>query len=126
MEIEKARIRIEGKTAWVAFWGTSESRQTRASWYGRGMKDISHWLNQKNYQENPREFFLWLSNYTSRMLWDFERAGGDTFVFPIRITGVLSNKNGKWLFKQMAFSYPTGYHKRRITKNLTEEQSATN
>jgi hypothetical protein len=116
MEIEKARIRINGNTAWVAMVGTSESRQTKEAGYEKGMKAIRDWQNQKKYQENPREFLLWLSYYTSRMLWDFEQTGGEEFVYPIRITAVLSNKKGKWLFNQMEFSYPTGYHRTRIIK----------
>jgi hypothetical protein len=58
------------------------------------------------------------------MLWDFEQVGGEEFIYPIRITAVLSNKNGKWLFNQMDFSYPTGYHKTRIIKEPAKEQTA--
>lgn len=125
METEKARIRIEGKTAWVAFWGTSKSRQTIKSGYAHGMEQIRDWLNQNKYQENPREFFLWLSYYTSRMLFDYELVDGEGFIYPIRITAVLSNKNGKWLFKQINFAYPEGYHKTRIIKDPPKKQSVT-
>ncbi len=117
METEKARIRINGKTAWVAFGGTSKSRQTTKSGYASGMEAIRYWQNQNKYQENPREFFLWLSYYTSRMLLDYELVDGEGFIYPIRITAVLSNKNGKWLFKHVNFAYPTGYHKTRIVKD---------
>ena len=125
METEKARIRIEGKTAWVAFGGTSTSRQTIKSGYAHGMKQIRYRQNQNKYQENPREFFLWLSYYTSRMLLDYELVDGEGFIYPIRITAVLSNKNGKWLFKQINFAYPTGYHKTRIIKDPPKKQSVT-
>ncbi len=123
METEKARIRIEGRTAWVAFGGTSKSAQTKKSGYANGMAAIRRWQNQSDYKENPREFFLWLSYYTSRMLLDYELEDGEEFIYPIRVTAVLSNKNGKWVFKQMNFAYPTGYHKTRVSKITGKKQS---
>lgn len=122
METEKARIRIDGNTAWVAFWGTLVSRQTKAKGYSDGMKNILKRQQENDYKENPREFFLWLSNYSSRVVWDFERTGGEEFIHPIRITAVLSKNNGKWLFTQMHFSYPTGYHKTRIIKGQNKDR----
>jgi hypothetical protein len=116
METDKARIRIDGSTAWVAFSGVSESFQTREAAYRKGMQMIKDQQKQKKYRENPREYFLWLSNYASSMLWDLEQEEGEKFIHPIRITAVLSNKNGKWLFTQMNFAYPTGNHKKRITR----------
>jgi hypothetical protein len=67
-------------------------------------------------RESPREFVLWLANYSSRLVWEFERMGGDEFIHPIRVTAVLRKKNGKWLFKQMDFSYPTGEQRTRIIR----------
>jgi hypothetical protein len=122
METEKARIRIDGNTAWVAFWGTLVSLQTKEKGYSVGMKNILKRQKENKYKENPREFFLWLSNYSSRVVWDFERTGGEEFIHPIRITAVLYNRNGKWLFKQMHFSYPTGYHKTRIIKGQDDNR----
>ena len=116
METDRSRIRIDGDTAWVALWGTLTSRQTKEKGYSDGMKNVVDKQMEKQFKEDPREYFLWLSGYASRVVWDFERAGGEEFIHPIRITALLSKKNGKWLFRQMTFSYPTGYHKARITK----------
>jgi hypothetical protein len=32
---------------------------------------------------------------------------GEKFVWPLRFTAVLVQRNGRWLFHQMHFSYPT-------------------
>ena len=68
METEKARIRVDGNTAWVAFWGTLVSRQTKEKGYSDGVKNILGRQKEKKYKENPREFFLVVQLFIARGL----------------------------------------------------------
>lgn len=105
MEIEKARIRVHGDTAWVTFWGVSEVRQDNNKAYDELLENMLLNLNHFKGKGKSRRVVMWAAGYAAYHAWEYER-GGEEYVYPVNISAVLVKKKGKWRFTQMNYSFP--------------------
>jgi hypothetical protein len=123
MKIEEARIQINGNTAWVAMWGTSEGRRVKKDKYDRTLEEITLAIKLKKEgksKRTPLDVLLWSNQYISRILYELER--DDYFIHPLRITAVLVKKKGKWLIRLIDFAFPSlGMPDVRTIKNGDKE-----
>jgi hypothetical protein len=120
LDIDTARIRIHANTAWVALWASSEKLRPKKEEYKKTVERIMRALESNKDKFDSRLILHWLINFSSRYLWEFEQ--GEEFIHPLRITAVLVKKKGKWLFRQIHFSFPMrGMPVYRIFKDQEEK-----
>ena len=105
MKMDNARIMIEGNTSWISVYGTSERRFQKKEEYDRVVRRILNYIEMNKDKEQSPVILLSVLKIASRHMWEYER-GNEDFIHPIRITGVLVKKEGKWRFRQMQFSFP--------------------
>lgn len=108
MLVDDARIRVKGKVAWVAMWGTSEAVKDKESEYKRALEEVGR-VVEKNKDRKIEGINLLVMMHilkkTSKYLHRYVPAGNE-YIYPIRTTIVLEKKKGKWLVQLMDFAFP--------------------
>ena len=107
ISIDEAEIDVEGNATWVAVYATvtrdtriSESHSAEVS-RERSLKRI------KQYSENEwttKQALYEIIHDASMVLTQYERS--DIFIWPLRITLGLIQRNRRWLIRQVHFSFP--------------------
>lgn len=105
MKMDNARIMVEGNTSWISVYGTSERRIQKKKEYDEVVRSILDYIEINKDKKPSPIILLSILNIASRHMWEYER-GNEDFIHPIRITGVLVKKEGKWRFRQMQFAFP--------------------
>lgn len=108
MEVDEARIRVNGNTAWVAFWGTSEGTKVKRGEYDRALKEIVMVIKHCEKDEEEEISLVVMLYVLKKVARYLERyvPSGNEYIYPIRATIVLQKKKGKWLIQLMDFAFP--------------------
>lgn len=102
-DVPGATISVAGDVAWLAARGTV-SRTIPADSFQEGtltyIKDLIA-EGKGSTKEQMLEVFRAASNTI------YETARGDRYVWPVRLTAVLTRSEGRWRFRQLHFSHAT-------------------
>jgi len=109
INLDNAHINYDDKLAWVSFEATLTKSPENSN--GRTVEESAGNLLQSVHAISPNEdsisnkFKLLETAYLANLvLYQYEQ--GEEFIWPVRISGVLQKKSGKWKFRQIHFSYP--------------------
>ena len=105
LDVPGARIRVNGKTAWLSASGTVSMTIPAEQNYNDFLSFIKQHIDEDN--GSAEQKLLYILRGGSNTL--FELRGGEHFVWPLRFTAVLTQQNGPWKFQHMQFSFPTRY-----------------
>lgn len=102
INVDGARIFVYGDVAWLSAEMTTSEHLKSEDIYESMANSASKVLAEKTRDAKFRvlEAIRWMSNV------NYELERGEDFVWPMRFTAVLINRDGKWLFTHMQFSYP--------------------
>ncbi|NPD88624.1 MAG: hypothetical protein HGN29_07860 [Asgard group archaeon] len=107
LSTEEAEIDIEGNASWVAVYATV-TRDTKKSVNHSAEVSRERSLKRiKQYSEKEwttKQALYEIIYDASMVLTQYERS--DIFIWPIRITLGLFQRNNKWLIRQVHFSFP--------------------
>jgi len=102
-ELEQARLKINGDTAWVSTSGTVSDTIEREKRYQGFMAYAEEMVNQKSTPTEQKMLNLvQLGNDLMAYI-----IIGDKYICPFRFSAVLIREEGQWKFHQMHFSFPT-------------------
>lgn len=126
LKVTKSGIRVEGNTAWAVILGTAESRKVKEKEYERVLRSIYRTIeaNREDTSEGiDLEVLLWVSHFSSRMLFEFVPHKGDEYIYPLRITAVLVKKKDRWQFRLVSYTFPVygGIPDFKITREEKEK-----
>ncbi|MEE4198823.1 MAG: hypothetical protein V2I54_14380 [Bacteroidales bacterium] len=106
---DHAHIDFDDNLAWVSFEATltkspknSNGRTVEES-AGNLLKSINA-ISEKEGTPSNKFKLLETAYLANLILYQYEQ--GEEFIWPVRISGVLQKKSGKWKFRQIHFSYP--------------------
>lgn len=107
--LETANIHYDGDFAWVSLEATitrspNNSRSRTAEESAGNIFNHFNELGETNDERTNKLKLAEAAYYANLILYQYEQ--GEEFTWPIRITGTLQKKNGKWKFRQMHFSHP--------------------
>ena len=105
LDVPGARIRVNGKTAWLSVTATVSMRIPAEQNYADFLAYIQKHI--ENSAASAEEKLLYILRGGSNTLYELRR--GEQFVWPLRFTAVLVLHGEEWKFQQMQFSYPTTY-----------------
>ncbi len=102
-DVEDARIFTTGDAAWLSTPGTVSMRFPLEETSQRSLDAFKKLLEEP--APVPHMQLLELARRTTSTLDHLMK--GENFVWPFRFTAVLVKRQGRWLFHQMHFSFPT-------------------
>jgi hypothetical protein len=105
LDVPGARIRINGKTAWLTATGTVSMNIPAEQNYQDFLTFIKQYMDSD--QGSAEQKLLYILRGGSNTLFELRR--GEHFVWPLRFAAVLTQQEGTWKFTQMQFSFPTVY-----------------
>jgi hypothetical protein len=105
LDVPGARIRINGKTAWLTATGTVSMNIPAEQNYQDFLTFIKQYMDSD--QGSAEQKLLYILRGGSNTLFELRR--GEHFVWRLRFTAVLTQQEGTWKFTQMQFSFPTVY-----------------
>jgi hypothetical protein len=100
---DKAVISSEGDTAWFYVEGMLKNRDGSEEKYLNNLLEEMKRIAEG--EGSPREKILDMLQDASYNLLQLE--GGAEYVWPFRFCGVAVKREGKWMFHQLQFSFPT-------------------
>lgn len=103
LDVPGALITVLDDVAWLATQGTVSSTIPRETFYQSFLDGVHDHLDSDVLTQEDK--VLELARGVTNVL--FETAHGDTYIWPIRFTAVLVRRDGRWLFHQVQFSFPT-------------------
>ncbi|WP_119068213.1 nuclear transport factor 2 family protein [Aggregatilinea lenta] len=103
LDVRGAVINVLGDVAWVATQGAVASVIGEDAFYQSFLSGVYEHLDSDTL--SPQDKVLEIARGVTNVL--FETARGDTYIWPFRFTAVLVRRNGRWLFHQIQFSFPT-------------------
>jgi len=105
LDVPNARIRVNGKTAWLSASGTVNMTIAAEQNYDDYLALIKRYIDSEN--ASAKEKLLYILRGGSNTLYELQR--GERFTWPLRFTAVLTLQGTDWLFQYMQFSFPTMY-----------------
>lgn len=105
LDVPNARIRVNGKTAWLSASGTVNMTIAAEQNYDDYLALIKEYIDSEN--ASAKEKLLYILRGSSNTLYELQR--GERFTWPLRFTAVLTLQGTDWLFQYMQFSFPTMY-----------------
>jgi hypothetical protein len=105
LDVPNARIRVNGKTAWLSASGTVNMTITAEQNYADFLAFIKQYIDSEN--ASAKEKLLYILRGGSNTLYELHR--GEDFSWPLRFTAVLTYHEADWQFQYMQFSFPTMY-----------------
>jgi hypothetical protein len=102
LDVDGARIHVLGDVAWLATLGTVTKIEDVETSCQRMLNRFEEILKKPIDKE---EKLLEIVREGSNTLCEVGK--GETYVWPLRFTAVLTRRNGTWKFHQMNFSFPT-------------------
>lgn len=106
LDTDNLDIHLNGQTAWFAAPGSVSRTMEPAQSYQNFIGYLK-WVAE-NEPEVPAKDKL-LDMLRGGIITLAEAEQGATYIWPIRLTGVLVKENDQWRFCQMTFSFPTIY-----------------
>lgn len=105
LDVAAASIQIHGETAWLAAYGTV-TRTIPAEENIAGYLDYVKQMIDSA-EGSARDKLITILRDGTSTLYEFNR--GETFIWPLRLTAVLTRAESGWIFRQLHFSLPTIY-----------------
>lgn len=105
LDVPGARIRINGKTAWLSAAGTVSMTIPAEKNFADYLSFIRQYLDSSS--ASAKEKLLYILRGGNNTLFELHR--GENFVWPLRFTAVLTLQGEDWKFQHMQFSFPTIY-----------------
>ena len=105
LDVPGARIRANGKTAWLSASGTVSMTIPAEKNYADYLSFVRQYLDTDS--ASAEEKLLYILRGGSNMLYELRR--GEKFIWPLRFTAVLALHGADWKFRHMQFSFPTLY-----------------
>lgn len=102
LSVDEAEVGTEGAAAWVAVPGTVTMTMDPETVNRNHLEAIRRTLEA---EIGARDKLLEIIRGAGNTLFESER--GPTYIWPFRFTGVLVRQDGRWLFRQIQFSFPT-------------------
>lgn len=102
-DVPAARISVRGDVAWIAAKGTV-SRTIPVESFQQSTLDYVKELLQEG-KGTVAERMLEVYRAANNTIYETSR--GDRYIWPLRFTAVLVKEEGRWLFRQMQFSFAT-------------------
>lgn len=106
LALDQLNIHVHGDTAWFAVPGTV-SRTTPPDQSCQNFMGYLKWVTENEPEVPAREKLLDVLRGGIITLAEADR--GATYIWPLRLTGVLIRQADRWRFCQMTFSFPTIY-----------------
>jgi hypothetical protein len=103
LDVDGAHIHTLGDTAWLATTATVSMTIERESGYQNYLETIRSQLEEDT--PDPESLVIDIFRGAANTIYELRK--GSRFIWPIRFTAVLVRKEGRWLFHQMQFSFPT-------------------
>ena len=103
LQIDPSRIHVLGDVAWLATHGTVSMRFTVEGNYQDFLDYTKAIIDDE--QMPVQEKLLYILRGGTNTVYELHR--GEDFVWPIRFSAVLVRREGRWLFHQLHFSFPT-------------------
>lgn len=107
LEVDDARIHVEGDVAWLATTGTVTMDLDVNETYLDHLDYIKEYASEEAIE--PRGRLLEILRGCANTL--FEAEQGEQYIWPLRFTAVLVRRSGengaRWLFHQLQFSFAT-------------------
>lgn len=100
--VDRAAIQVEGEIAWLDCNAFVEKLLPKEEAISNHLRYIKKLVDGPMSDE---EKVAEVARGASNVLTEFMR--GERFVWPMRFTAVMQKLDGKWLFRQMHFSFPT-------------------
>lgn len=105
LDVPSARIRVEGTAAWLSAHGTVSMTIPAEENYADFLAFLKKYLDTD--ELSAEEKLLYILRGGTNTLYNLRI--GEKFIWPLRFTAVLTLRNGRWIFQQMQFSFPTIY-----------------
>jgi len=106
IDTEDLKIHVNGQTAWFAATGTL-SRTMEPTQSYQNFIGYLKWMAENEPEVSAKDKLL--DALRGGVLTLAEAEQGASYIWPIRLTAVLTNDHGQWQFCQMTFSFPTIY-----------------
>jgi hypothetical protein len=103
LDLDQARIRIEGTVAWLSCPGTVNRKVNPLQSYQNFVDSIPSVTGDKDISAQEKVFRL-AENATNVL---YQTQLGPVYIWPFRFTAVLVMRSLQWRFHQMQFSFPT-------------------
>jgi hypothetical protein len=103
LDIERARIRVEGSAAWLSCPGTVTRKVNPVQTYQNFLDSIPGMTGDKETSAQEKVFLL--AQNAGNVL--YQSHLGPVYIWPFRFTAVLIRKSLQWRFHQVQFSFPT-------------------
>jgi hypothetical protein len=114
IDVENARIHALGDVAWLATNATVNMHIDTESEFKNTMDYYLKIIQEKPWSAQEKMYYMQrgIASITYQMFL------GEDFVWPLRFTALLIRRDGRWLFHQMQFSFPTTYfpHERILNR----------
>ena len=101
-DVHGARIKVVGEVAWLDATAFVEKDLSKEEVFANHLKYIQNMLEAKVPDE---EKVAEIARGASNVLMEVMK--GPNFVWPMRFSAVLQRMEGRWVFRQMHFSFPT-------------------
>jgi len=103
LNIDQARIRLEGSAAWLSCPGTVTRSVNPVQTYQNFLDSIPALTGDKESSAQQKVFLL--TQIASSVLYQAQL--GPLYIWPFRFTAVLVRRAKQWRFHQVQFSFPT-------------------
>jgi hypothetical protein len=103
LDIDRARIRVEGTTAWLSCPGTVTRKANPVQTYQNFLDTIPTLTANKD--TSAQEKVHRLAQSVGNVL--YQAHLGQVYIWPFRFTAVLVRRAMQWRFHQVQFSFPT-------------------
>jgi len=101
-DLDNAYVYVRDSVAWFATDAICIMEITEDTLNQKGVNYLKSIVDEEKMPN--KEKLLEMINYAVQNL--TEQMKGSTFKWPIRVTGVLEKRDGKWLFHNLHFSFP--------------------